>query len=145
MEASTCLLYGYSQIKSVDAVRTKMLRKMVNADEVLSLHSKVDLECLPPPKVCVIPHVQLSSYRVACYKRADQPIFERPKPCDQGIGWEKTVDEGVLESIWSVGPVLPPSLIEILAQREESEKEKLYRNNNSETVVEEDGDYECDD
>ena len=144
MEAFTCLMYGYSQIKSVDAVRAKMVRKMVGADEVLSLHSKVDLERLPPPKVCLIPHVQRCNYRVACYKRADQPIFERPKPYDQGMGWEKTVDEGVLEPIWSVGPILPPSLIKILAQRDELEKEKFYRNNNSETMVEEDGDYDRD-
>ena len=145
IEAFTCLMYGYSQIQSVDAVRAKMLRKMVGADEVLSLHSKVDLERLPPPEVCLIPHVQRCNYRVACYKRADQPIFERPKPYDQGMGWEKTVNKGELEPIWSVGPILPPSLIEILAQRGESEKGKLNRNNNSETVDKEDGDYECDD
>ena len=57
IEAFTCLMYGYSQIKSVDVVHAKMLRKTFGDDEVRSLHSKVDLECLPHPKVCLIPHV----------------------------------------------------------------------------------------
>ena len=53
-------LYSHARMKSVDAVRAKMLQKMVGADKVLD--SKVDLECLPPPKVCLIPHAsQLQS------------------------------------------------------------------------------------
>ena len=43
---------------------------------VLDSKSKVDLERLPPPKVCLIPHVQRANYRVACYKRADEAIIE---------------------------------------------------------------------
>ena len=67
---------------------------MVGADKVLDSNSKVDLERLPPPKVCLIPHVQQANFRVACYKRVGQPILERPKPYDQDMGWEKTMDEG---------------------------------------------------
>ena len=137
-------MYGYSQIKSVDVVRAKMLQKMVGADEVLNIHFKVDIERLPPPKVCLIPHIQRCNYRVVCYKRADQPMFEKHKPHDQGIGWEKTGDDGVLEPIWTVRPILSPSLTDILAQREESEMEEVYRNN-SNSGVEEDGYYERDD
>lgn len=133
-------------MKSVDAVRAKMLRKMVGADKVLDSKSKVDLERLPHPKVCLIPHVQRANFRVACYKRADQPIFERPKPYDQGMGWEKMVDEGVLEPVWTVGPILPSSLVEVLAQKAESEEQEALEKeadntNNSKTVDEEGGEY----
>ena len=34
-------------------------------------------------------------------------------PYDEQQGWEKTA-EGQLESKWACGPVLPPSLIELL-------------------------------
>ncbi|CAM4596655.1 unnamed protein product [Leuciscus chuanchicus] len=57
MESFTCIMYGQARMTSVDAVRAKMLRKMVGADKVLDSKSKVDLERLPPPKVCLIPHV----------------------------------------------------------------------------------------
>ncbi len=30
-----------------------------------------------------------------------------------GQGWEKTT-EGILEPVWSCGPILPPSLIDLL-------------------------------
>lgn len=49
------------------------------------------------------------------------------------MGWEKMVDEGVLEPVWSVGPILPPSLIEVLAQKAESEEQ--------EALDEEDGEH----
>ncbi|KAF3841374.1 hypothetical protein F7725_007236, partial [Dissostichus mawsoni] len=91
--------------------------------------SKVDLERLPPPKVCLIPHVQRANYRVAFYKRADKAIIESPKPHDPGMGWEKTGRGGVL------------------AQRAESEEHAAldkvtdYANNNL-SVGEVDGEYE---
>ena len=99
IEAFTCLMYGYAKMRSVDAVRAKMLRKMVGEDKVLSLDSEVDLERLPPPKVSLIPHVQRCNYRVACYKKADQHILEKPNPYDEGMGWKKTHDNTVLEPI----------------------------------------------
>lgn len=115
MESFTCIMYGNGQIKSVDAVRAKMLKKMVVTEKVLDSRSKADLERLPPPKVCLIPHVQHVNFRVACYKRADQPIIERPNTYDECMGWEKTMDEGVLEPVWTNGPILPASLVEVLA------------------------------
>ncbi|XP_049337187.1 uncharacterized protein LOC111196954 [Astyanax mexicanus] len=121
MESFTCVMYGHGRLTSIDAVRVKMLQKMVGVDRALDASSKVDLERLPPPKVCLIPHTQRVNYRVACYKRAEQPIFERPNPYDQGMGWEKTMEEGVLEPVWSVGPIFPPSLVDILAGVEERE------------------------
>uniref|UniRef100_UPI00358E00C9 uncharacterized protein isoform X5 n=1 Tax=Myxine glutinosa TaxID=7769 RepID=UPI00358E00C9 len=136
MESFTCIMYGQARMTSVDAVRVKMLKIMVGADKVLDSKSKVDLERLPPPKVCLIPHVQRANYRVAFYKRADEAIIESPKPCDPGMGWEKTGEEEVLEPIWTIGPILPPSLVEVLAQRAEPEEQAAldkvadYANNN---------------
>ncbi|KAM3608646.1 uncharacterized protein V6R79_002193 [Siganus canaliculatus] len=129
----TCIMYGHGQLKSIDAVRAKMLQKMVGVDRALDTNSKVDLEHLPHPKVCLVPHIQRTNYRVACYKRADQPIFERPQLYDQGMGWEKTMDKGVLEPVWSVGPIFPPSLVEVLAgQAEETEAIEKEEDTNEE-------------
>lgn len=150
MESFTCIMYGQARMTSVDTVRVKMMRKMVGADKVLDSKSKVDLERLPPPKVCLIPHVQRANYRVAFYKRADKAIIESPKPHDPGMGWEKTGEEEVLEPVWAIGPILPPSLVEVLAQRAESEEHAAldkvtdYANNNL-SVGEVDGEYEHED
>lgn len=149
MEIFTCIMYGQARMTSVDAVRVKMLRKMVGADKVLDSKSKVDLERLPPPKVSLIPHVQRANYRVAFYKRADEAILESPKPYDPGMGWEKTGEEEVLEPVWTIGPILPPSLVEVLAQRAESGEQaadKLADSaNNNLSGSEDDGEYENND
>ncbi|KAI9541765.1 hypothetical protein NQZ68_027129 [Dissostichus eleginoides] len=50
LEQFTCLIYGESRESSVDAVRAKLLRKMVG--------SKVDLARLPPCYDALKPHVQ---------------------------------------------------------------------------------------
>ena len=125
MESFTCTMYGHVCMKSDDAVQAKMLKKMGGADQILDSKSKVDLECLPPPKVCLTAHVQRANVRVACYKGADQPILERPNPYDECMGWEKTMDEGVLEPVWTIGPILPPSLVEVLVQKAEKVQETL--------------------
>ncbi|KAF3844358.1 hypothetical protein F7725_007521 [Dissostichus mawsoni] len=128
MESFTCIMYGQARMTSVDTVRVKMMRKMV----------------------CLIPHVQRANYRVALYKRADKAIIESPKPHDPGMGWEKTGEEEVLEPVWAIGPILPPSLVEVLAQRAESEEHAAldkvtdYANNNL-SVGEVDGEYEHED
>lgn len=148
MECFTCIMYGEARTTSVDAVRAKMLRNMVGADKVLDSKSKVDLERLPPPKVCLIPHVQRVNYRVACYKRADEAIIESPKPYDPGMGWEKTGEEEVLEPIWTIGPILPPSLVEVLAQRAVSEEQvvnKVVDSKSNNLSVNEEGEYEPND
>ena len=50
---------------------------------------------------------------MALYKRADQPQVDHPKPYDDFQGWESTEDN-VLEPIWACGPILPPSLVDLL-------------------------------
>ncbi|KAF3840275.1 hypothetical protein F7725_018992 [Dissostichus mawsoni] len=80
-------------------------------------------------------------------RRADKAIIESPKPHDPGMGWEKTGEEEVLEPVWAIGPILPPSLVEVLAQRAESEEHAAldkvtdYANNNL-SVGEVDGELE---
>ena len=53
------------------------------------------------------------NHRVALYKRADKAIVDKPNPYDQNQGWART-DEGVLEPVWSCGPILPSSLVDLL-------------------------------
>ena len=120
VEAFTCLLYGYAREVSVDKVRSIMLKKMVGDDERLTIKSKVDLACLPPCKKNLIPHVHRVNHRLANYKRANQATYWRPKPSDEGQGWEKNV-HGVLEPVWSCGPILPTLLTDIIETIEEEE------------------------
>ena len=87
-----------------------MLKKMVGENEELSMRSKVDLSRLPPCRDNLVPHIDRVNYRIANYKRAHQAIFWRPNPYESRQGWEKT-EEGVLEPVWSCGPILPPSLV----------------------------------
>ena len=55
------------------------------------------------------------------------PSLSHPNPHDPGPGWEKT-EEGSLEPVWSCGPILPSSLIDLLEKTaeevEESEEEE---------------------
>lgn len=54
----------------------------------------------------------------------------------------------MLEPVWTVGPILSPSLVEVLAQKAESEAQeglsKETDDANNISVDEEDGDYEWD-
>lgn len=120
VEAFTCLMYGQGREKSIDVVRTKMLRKMVGEDEKLITKSKTDLARLPPCRNNLIPHIGWVNYRLANYKRANQPQFDKPKPHDDGQGWMLT-EEGVLEPLWSCGPILPSSLIDLIEEVFEEE------------------------
>lgn len=113
LEKFTCIIYGCPRLSFVNEVRAKILKKMVGEDDMLSKKSKVDLARLPPCQDSLIPHMHRVNYRVACYRRANQPIFEKPKPYDPDQGWERN-ENGLLEPIWSKGPILPNSLIDIL-------------------------------
>ena len=116
---------GQSCESSVDVVRAKLLRNMVGEDKKLTCKSKVDLARLPPCHSALKPHARRVNYRVALYKRADEPILENPKPYDEGQGWMKT-DEGVLKPVWSCGPILPTSLVDPhdTGEHEQEEQEK---------------------
>ena len=128
LETFTCAMYGYARDKSINNVRTKMLKKMVGEDQTLSKSSKVDLSRLPPCQDALIPHINRVNHRVACFKKANIPIFESPNPHDANQGWLLN-DEGRLEPRWTRGEVLPQSLIDLIdtttdeADEEDSEIE----------------------
>ena len=122
IEAFTCLMYGQAREKSVNAVCSIMLKKMVGEDKQLTTKSKVDLARLPPCRDNLVPHIGRVNHRLAIYKQADKPIFWCPKPCDPAQGWEKN-DEGILEPLWSCGPILPPSLIDLVEKTTEEVEE----------------------
>ena len=86
IEAFTCNIYGYAKESDVNVVRSKMRRDIIGKDTDLSRRSKVELAHLPPCEDTLIPHIQRVNHRVACYKRADIPIFEKKRPSDAGQG-----------------------------------------------------------
>ncbi|KAK3700755.1 hypothetical protein QZH41_010937 [Actinostola sp. cb2023] len=123
IEEFTCLMYGYAREKSLNTVRSIMLKKMVGEDEQMTTKSKVDLSRLPPCRDNLVPHIGRVNYRLANYKCADKAIFWRPNPYDPGQGWQKT-EEGLLEPVWSCGPILPLSLIDLLEKTAEDVDEE---------------------
>ena len=112
LETFTCIMYGDKRETSVDKVRAKLLRKMVGTDKSLTSKSKVDFSCLPPCWSALEPRLHRVNHRVALYKRANQPIIERPAPYDDKQGW--MLSDGFLTPIWSYGPVLPTSMVDLL-------------------------------
>ena len=120
LEAFTYVMYGQARENSLNAVRSKLLKKMVGEQNTLNSKSKVDLMRLPPCQTSLIPHVQRVNHRVACYKRAAESFFERPKPYDENQGWLKT-EEGIIEPVWSVGPIMPSSLIDLFVETKDDE------------------------
>ena len=111
---------------------------MVGDDKSLSEKSKVDLVRMLSCKDSLVPHIQRVNYRMACYRRAMHAKFECPKPYDDDQGWIKT-EEGQIEPMWSIGPILPPSLLDILEATNNSEDE-----DNAQSDFEEDLDTDDD-
>lgn len=114
----------------MDAVRVKMLKKMVGENEVLSKKSKVDLSRITPCRDSLIPHLERVNHRMAGYRHAADAMWEAPKPTDNGQGWV-IGEQGILEPIWSIGAILPPSLVDLLDETgdeqeiEESSEEEI--------------------
>ncbi|KAG1672177.1 Peptidylprolyl isomerase domain and WD repeat-containing protein 1 [Nymphon striatum] len=84
-------------------------------------------------------HISRVNHRLAIYKRADIPIFWSPKPYDPEQGWERN-NEGVLEPVWSCGPVPPPTMID-LVEKTTAEMEQCD-DDIEEEQSEQDSDYE---
>ena len=126
-------MYGQNRESSVDGLRAKPLRKIVDENEKLTSKPKVDLARLAPCHPALKPHLQRVNYRVALYMRADEFIPEKPNPYDDGQRWIKTED-GVLEPVWSCDAALPNSLVDPLdtGDREEEEEEEEEENEENE-------------
>ena len=65
LEKLVFTISGYVRETSVNAVRTKMLKKMVGENEALTARSKVDLSCLPPCCYSLFTHIQRSNHPLA--------------------------------------------------------------------------------
>ena len=116
LEEFTCDIYGHKTLKSVNAARTKMIKKMAGGDTTtLKSVKKVDLARLPPCQRSLSPHIRRVNYRLAQWKRAHLPLDHVPVP-DESHGW--TTVDGILEPLWSDGPVLPPSLHEFVGPKD---------------------------
>ena len=89
-----------------------MLTKMDGEDETLTARAKIDLSCLPPCCDSLLTHIQGSNHHLACYKHAASPMFHHLKPFEDQ-GWEMS-EEGYIELLWSKGPTLPTTLVDIL-------------------------------
>ena len=113
MEEFTCAIYGHPRETSINTVRGIILRKMIGESEQLTSKSNVDLSKLPPCRDNLLPHIYRVNHRLACYKRAHQAMFNHPSPYNDQQGWER-LEDGTLEPLWSTGPILPPSLIDIV-------------------------------
>ena len=112
LEEFTCILYDFLRVKELNEAQAKMLQKMVGEDEALSMKSKVDFAHLPPCQDSTIPHFQCVNHCVATFKRALEPIPELPKCYEPEQGWIK--EEDSIEPIWSMGPILPRTLIDVM-------------------------------
>ena len=110
-------MYGYAHEKSLNTVRSLMLKKMVGEDARLTAKTKVDLSRLPPCRDNLVPHIQMVNHSLAC-----QAIFWRPRPHEPGQGWQKN-ESGSLEPIWSNSPILPPSLVDLIEPSSEEESD----------------------
>ena len=62
------------------------------------------------------------NHRIVYHKRADKAIFCGSTPYDPERGWKKT-DEIILKPVWSCGPILPSSLIDLLEKTPEEVEE----------------------
>ena len=70
LEAFTFLMYGHAREKSVNAVRSIMLKKMVGENEELTTKSTMDLSRLPPCRDSLVPHIGRVNYHLSNYKKA---------------------------------------------------------------------------
>lgn len=117
-----------------------MLKKMVGEDKPLNHDSKVDLARLPPCKNSLLPHVQRVNHRLTCYKKANIPTFERPKPYETNQGWILGENNNI-EPLWTRGSILPQSVVDLL----ETSKKEEDIDHDKEIELDESSDYEVDD
>ena len=96
---------------------------MVGEDSKLTTKSNVDLSKFPPSLDNLKPHIFRVNYRLATYERAHEALFWKPKPWDENQGWVK--NDGILEPLWSIRPVLPLSLVNILDTTTDSLDDEL--------------------
>jgi len=112
LEAFVCVMYGCPRERSVNTCRAVLLKKMVGDDEQLTMKSKVELSKLPPCQDNLCQHIRRVNHRLGILKNAHTPVIEHPEPHDEGQGWTKKNE--VLEPLWAEGPILPPTLVDLV-------------------------------
>ena len=113
-------MYGYPRLSSVDLVRTAMIKNMVGDGSAITHSSKIDLSRLPPCRRSLLPHITRVNYRGAQWKHSDVNIVDLPTPTEHG--WQ--INQGILEPVWSEGPVLPLRLVDLLDIHDTPDEEK---------------------
>ena len=79
----------------------------------MSKKSQVDLSRLPPCHDSLIGPLERVNHRIAGYCHGINSIGDAPKPSNSGQGWV-IGNKGILKPIWSKGPILPFSLVDLL-------------------------------
>ena len=112
LEEFTCSMYGFRNSNSVDRVRSTMLKKMTGGNSLnMTMVKKVDMSKLPPCRRSLTMHILRVNYRICQWKRSHLPSPHIPPPGREN-GWCQ--GEGFLEPLWSDGPVLPQSLLDVV-------------------------------
>ena len=96
-----------------------MVQKMVGED--VELTTGWQLSKLPPDRDSLTQHIKRTNYRVATYKLAKELIFWK-LDAFEGHGWIRN-DKDMLEPLWSTGPILPQTLIDLVQPTEEELEE----------------------
>ena len=104
-----------------------MMKKMVGEDDIITSKSKMELSRLPLCADSHAQHVDRINHRVALLKWSRKPFYLIPKPYN---GQEWIIQGGLLEPMWFRGPILPPSLIDVLNiyDEEKSDDEEITYN-----------------
>ena len=120
-------MYVFQRVKSVDKVRLIKLEATVKGklDKILK-SANIDLSRIPLCWRCLIPHIRRVNYRLAQLKQSHLPFVDLSPPTHHG--WAKS-DDDILEPVWSEGPFLPESFLDIVEN---------YKDNNEEESDEED-------
>ena len=124
VEAFTCLMYGHDRERSINSVRSIMLKKMVGEDEQLTVKCKVDLSRLPPCRDNLVPHIWRVNYRLATYKQAEKENFGVQK-----LMILVRADRRQRRAFWSLcGPAAPAyPLLSLICWRKQTRKRTMEK------------------
>lgn len=109
-EEFTCAMYGRPHEKSVNQLRTNLLKEKcgrTKLDPNLNFH----MGGLPPCRDVLEQHVRRVNYQVAIWKHSHIQKPQIPLPTD-GHGWHIVNDD--LEPLWTAGSIMPPKLADLL-------------------------------
>jgi hypothetical protein len=152
LEHFVCCMYGLFNHTDVNKARSVIFKSRYNATLLTGLTSQVrcgiDLSLLPPCRAALKKHILRCNYQAYIWKHAHVSFPSLPSPI--GCGWTKSED-GFLHVDWIDGDILPPSLIDILANDEEATKlaemqsENVEEDDEIDNILDEIFEHESDD